>query len=251
MKIEISDDKSSATIDGVEYELKKVRQPIIQCLTCGKEQYPCEHNEGKKISEWLQELPDGYRELALANFKEQGGICDYIVSGYDSLNMINCFNWASTKEGHDFWYEVFNAMTMENKTFPPLPKPKFEVWKPKVDDLIYEISYNGDVEDGIFFSDQCFYTAFKTEAEAVEAHKKAMFNYEVEMFIKEKNEGWLPDWTNVDQIKCLITFNDGFLDCDFCRTYKATSDCKYFKSREIGEEIIAKFDNEKLVKWWI
>jgi len=101
MKIEISDDKSSATIDGVEYELKQ---------------------KGKKISEWLNDLPDGYRELALANFKEQGGICDYIVSGYDSLNMINCFNWASTKEGHDFWYEVFNAMTMENKTFPPTTK---------------------------------------------------------------------------------------------------------------------------------
>jgi len=229
MKIEISDDKSSATIDGVEYELKQ---------------------KGKKISEWLNDLPDGYRELALANFKEQGGICDYIVSGYDSLNMINCFNWASTKEGHDFWYEVFNAMTMENKTFPPLPKPKFEVWKPKVGENCFVVGYYG-VNENIFQSFMHKYKVFQTKEQALEAHEKAMFNYEVEMFIKEKNEGWLPDWTNVDQIKCLITFNDGFLDCDFCRTYKATSDCKYFKSREIGEEIIAKFDNEKLVKWWI
>jgi hypothetical protein len=231
MKIEISSDKSSATIDGVEYTRK-----------------------GKKISEWLNELPDGYRELALANFdyKNQG----LIIPNDDIVNSINDalysgFVFNISNEGSGFWYSVGDYYNGKITELPPLPKPKFEVWKPKVDDIVYEISYNGDVEDGIFFSDQCFYTAFKTEAEAIEAHKKAMFNYEVEMFIKEKNEGWLPDWTNVDQIKCLITFNDGFLDCDFCRTYKGTSDCKYFKSREIGEEIIAKFDNEKLVKWWI
>ncbi len=132
-----------------------------------------------------------------------------------------------------------------------IPKPKYEVWKPKVYDVVFFNDINSKPIEVGYKSIYPNYRLYKTESEAIEAHEKAMFNYEVEMFIKEKNEGWLPDWTNMDQRKCLITFNDGFLDCDFCRTYKATSDCKYFKSPEIGEEIIAKFDNQKLVKWWI
>ena len=175
MKIEISNDKSSATIDGIEYELKQVTNPFIQCVICGKNQYSCDHET----------------------------------------------------------------------------KPKFEVWKPKVGEVVWFNNINGEAIECRYSKENVLYRFFQTKEQAIEAHEKAMFNYEVEMFIKEKNEGWIPDWTDFMQIKCLITFNDGFLDCDFCRTYKATSDCKYFKSPEIGKEIIAKFDNEKLVKWWI
>ncbi len=248
MKIEISDDKSSATIDGVEYELKKVRQPIIQCLTCGKEQYPCEHNEGKKISEWLNELPDGYRELALANFKEQK-IKDVIRNS--TYKAIHDLDWSKTNENFIFWEQVYDYYACIKTDLPPLPNPKFEVWKPKEGMECWYLSIIGEIKPCVIISNSVSYRYHQTKEQAIEAHEKAMFNYEVEMFIKEKNEGWLPDWTNMDQRKCLITFNDGFLDCDFCRTYKTTSDCKYFKSHEIGEEIIAKFDNQKLVKWWI
>jgi len=64
------------------------------------------------------------------------------------------------------------------------------------------VGYYG-VNENIFQSFMHKYKVFQTKEQALEAHEKAMFNYEVEMFIKEKNEGWLPDWTNVDQIKCL------------------------------------------------
>ena len=226
MKIEISDDKSSATIDGVEYTRK-----------------------GKKISEWLNDLPDGYRELALANFKEQGKKDKTLNSIDTSLREFS--DWHKTKEGNDFWYDVMSFYIGTEDELPPLPKPKFEVWKPKEGMECWYLSIIGEIKPCVIISNSVSYRYHQTKEQALEAHEKAMFNYEVEMFIKEKNEGWLPDWTNMDQRKCLITFNDGFLDCDFCRTYKTTSDCKYFKSKEIGEEIIAKFDNEKLVKYWI
>lgn len=174
MKIEISEDKSTATIDGVEYNLKR---------------------KGKKISEWLQELP--------------------------------------------------------------LPNPKFEVWKPRVGNWVYYIDKNGFVDEDYFDKNSKLpYLMFKTESEALEAHKKAMFNYEVEMFIKEKNEGWVPDFikgelSDVYYICEIYNNNEVGVHKEQNLYVRHTSKNKLFKSWEIGEEIIAKFDNEKLIKWWI
>lgn len=231
MKIEISDDKSSATIDGVEYELKQ---------------------KGKKISEWLNELPDGYRELALANFKEQGYIDD-ITSGIEYA-IFEAFNFFETKEGGEFWILVNGYYFRKENDLPPLPKPKFEVWKPKVGEVVWFNNINGEAIECRYSKENVLYRFFQTKEQAIEAHEKAMFNYEVEMFIKEKNEGWLPDWTNEIQQKHYLYFN-GFnntivVKCNSIH-FKYTHDSKVYKSAKIGEEIIAKFDNDKLVKWWI
>lgn len=250
MKIEISTDKSSATIDGVEYELKKVRQPIIQCLTCGKEQYPCEHNEGKKISEWLNDLPDGYRELALANFKEQG--CEDIIAKYKYDAIHNLGDWGKTKEGDKLWLDIYNHY-YRGSQLPPLPKPKFEVWKPKVGEDVWFNNINGEPIECRYSKENVLYRFFQTKEQAIEAHEKAMFNYEVEMFIKEKNEGVMFDYNDNNQAKHYLIYdyiqekiyNSASYRC------KSVSDEKVFKTPEIGEEIIAKFDNEKLVKYWI
>jgi hypothetical protein len=229
MKIEISNDKSRATIDGVEYTRK-----------------------GKKISEWLNELPDGYRELALANFKEQGR--EDIIAKYKYDAIHNLGDWGKTKEGDKLWLDIYNHY-YRGSQLPPLPKPKFEVWKPKVGDKMWVVDAYGNAMKGRF-SNVCKnypYLIFQTKEQALEAHEKAMFNYEVEMFIKEKNEGWLPDWTDFRQEKFKIVCENDSQTITMYRAFgsKHTSDYKHFKSTEIGEEIIAKFDNDKLVKYWI
>lgn len=251
MKIEISNDKSSATIDGVEYELKKVRQPTIQCVTCGKEQYPCEHNEGKKMSEWLNDLPDGYRELALANFKEQGKKDKTLNSIDTSLREFS--DWHKTKEGNDFWYDVMSFYIGTEDELPPLPKPKFEVWKPKEGMECWYLSIIGEIKPCVIISNSVSYRYHQTKEQAIEAHEKAMFNYEVEMFIKEKNEGWLPDYSDSSSNKYRIVYDVSLkrLSIEASNSRKHVSDEKVPKTLEIGEEIIAKFDNEKLVKYWI
>ena len=135
-----------------------------------------------------------------------------------------------------------------------IPKPKFEVWKPKEGMECWYLSIIGEIKPCVIISNSVSYRYHQTKEQAIEAHEKAMFNYEVEMFIKEKNEGWIPDWTDFMQIKCSlcvnyykgqeILINEGTYVC-------ISGQQKHFKSKEIGEEIIAKFDNEKLVKWWI
>lgn len=207
--------------------------------------------KGKLISEWLKELPDGYRELALANFKNTGSISHKLVQDIGSAIHFG-FDWGDTKEGDDFWYNVFNALTT-NEKFPHLPKPKFEVWRPKSGELCWYLNLMGDVTSTFYHKNDSIYMHYKTKEQAQEAHEKALFNYEVEMFIKEKNEGWEPDFENNNQEKYFLYYNFAYKTFKLSTAYcdKVTSTFKYFKSKEIREEILAKFDNDKLLKWWI
>jgi hypothetical protein len=54
----------------------------------------------KTIREWLETLPDGYRERALANLKKDGPA----NSLYGALE--TGFQWIDTTEGFDFWCDL-------------------------------------------------------------------------------------------------------------------------------------------------
>ena len=72
----------------------------------------------KTVKEWLMELPDGYRERALANTIE--GIfkmCD--ASMAEAL--YSSFMWGGTPEGLDFWADVKNHYAT-GTPLPPLPQ---------------------------------------------------------------------------------------------------------------------------------
>ena len=61
--------------------------------------------KSKTIKEWLEELPDGYRERALSYTNEDILDVSYIDSIVDALNA--AFTWGNTREGHKFWLEVY------------------------------------------------------------------------------------------------------------------------------------------------
>lgn len=78
----------------------------------------------KTVKDYLNELPDGYRELALANFDQE--FCDsrpyridQIEDAADALDF--AFDWASTSQGEDFWNDVQNHLIFESD-LPPLPE---------------------------------------------------------------------------------------------------------------------------------
>ena len=70
----------------------------------------------KKISLWLNELPDGYRELAIKNFEEQG-YPDREVTKIFAIN--SAFSFIDSHQGRKFWREVERAFLYP---YPPLPK---------------------------------------------------------------------------------------------------------------------------------
>lgn len=76
----------------------------------------------KTIKEWLMELPEGYRERALANMGEH---CEVAVckSMKDAIN--GAFCWDESQEGDVFWLAVYNHYFI-SRPLPPLaqsPKP--------------------------------------------------------------------------------------------------------------------------------
>ena len=74
----------------------------------------------KTIKEWFNELPDGYRALALKNaidFNEN-------VINIDCKDICEAmsvaFIWDHTIEGHDFWSKVYDHY-FPRPSHPPLP----------------------------------------------------------------------------------------------------------------------------------
>lgn len=70
---------------------------------------------GKTIKQWLEELPQGYRERALKNFK--GRSSTRIYPTMDSA-LFAAFVWEGTEEKHEFWKAVCNHY------FKGMPLPK-------------------------------------------------------------------------------------------------------------------------------
>ena len=71
----------------------------------------------KTVKQWLEELPDGYRERALRQcsvllLKED------VISMYKALGFMNSYD--STHEGRDFWDEV-RMHYVTGQPLPPLP----------------------------------------------------------------------------------------------------------------------------------
>ena len=70
----------------------------------------------KTIREWLQELPDGYRERALVQADAE--TLDIYES--DMSDALYSFKtWAETEEGYEFWGEVRQHYAIST-ALPPL-----------------------------------------------------------------------------------------------------------------------------------
>src|SRR5690625_1832654 len=74
----------------------------------------------KTILEWLEELPDGYRELALKNYGPE--FCDTAVNIIDLSHAVMWgFSWEDTPEGQVFWDAVWGCAIGKGE-LPPLPE---------------------------------------------------------------------------------------------------------------------------------
>jgi hypothetical protein len=73
----------------------------------------------KSTKQWLNELPDGYRERALKNLN-----LDDEAASMEEESIIRALNvsfvWYDSPEGHDFWNAV-QEHYLEGTPLPPLP----------------------------------------------------------------------------------------------------------------------------------
>jgi len=86
----------------------------------------------KTIKDWLMELPDGYRDLAIKNFDE--GSLNLTTSSDVADALLGAFDWAASPQGHDFWEQVYKWCAGE-ATLPPLPGPTPKTLEERVGNL--------------------------------------------------------------------------------------------------------------------
>jgi len=82
-------------------------------------------NTEKPITEWLKELPDGYRERALAQYD---GDIRMVTSMKNAISFFAI--WEYTIEGASFWADVIGHYTT-GSPLPPLP--------PSTNDTLFKI----------------------------------------------------------------------------------------------------------------
>jgi hypothetical protein len=75
--------------------------------------------ETKTVKEWLEKLPDGYRERALANLMDAKAN-NHAISIAGAIDL--AFNWGDTNEGFEFWKGIHKAYSCSK--LPPLPTEK-------------------------------------------------------------------------------------------------------------------------------
>lgn len=87
----------------------------------------------KTALEWFQELPDGYRELAIANYSNKNLIYGrrYARGKFDNMAWaLDTFYFDGTPEGGLFWSDVQGCYEEECNKLPPLPTSKYKVEEP-------------------------------------------------------------------------------------------------------------------------
>lgn len=72
----------------------------------------------KTVKEWLETLPDGYRERALANMLD--AVRDKKADSLPSAIYIG-FDWGPSKEGYSFWKNTFFHYKRNERSLPTLP----------------------------------------------------------------------------------------------------------------------------------
>ena len=75
--------------------------------------------EQKTVLEWLNELPDGYRERALDQCDDD---CNYLKAESMPEALLSFNSWNNTYEKDMFWRRVWRYFNGERKTLPKLPK---------------------------------------------------------------------------------------------------------------------------------
>lgn len=97
------------------------------------------NKETKTVGEWIDLLPDGYREMAKANASVSS--IDIPVEGMaDAIG--RAFEWSKTPDGRQFWAEVYYHYS-EGEPLPSLPVKT----KPLLDEIREAVQEYWDVNE--------------------------------------------------------------------------------------------------------
>jgi hypothetical protein len=130
--------------------------------------------------------------------------------------------------------------------------PQKKRWKPNLGKKYYFVSITGEAVDTYMSGGKVdnfnYHTRniFKTKQEAEEKLKAIKKKYDIINRIEELNDGWEPDWDN-DVFKYNLTcqhFSPNHWFVTSCYGHQEHPDEFYFKSKEIGKQLISEFGDD-------
>ena len=108
---------------------------------------------------------------------------------------------------------------------------------------IVKRKYAGDEFDRFLFEHGYF---FKSKEEVEKHLKKCKLLFTIKQWAKEKNDGWVPDWSDYSNDKFLIYYDgeDGLLRINAGSINNTLSSLPTLKTRKIAQECIDLFGDE-------
>lgn len=107
----------------------------------------------------------------------------------------------------------------------------------------YEIMNNDDRADKLFIPQG---NCYRTEEEAQHALDRRITITAVNDMIDEENDGWVPDWSDFSEGKCILAYSRGKIKVDCYSQYKHPVELNYIESRESAKKIINKLTREQI-----
>lgn len=106
-----------------------------------------------------------------------------------------------------------------------------------VEDAFNDFDYKGVYQRGL---------AFKTREEAEQFDKERELLFKLHKWAEEHNEGWIPNWNDLDEEKCTVRYDNADEKLDIYETYfyRDFTKLPVFKSEEIAEKFIEEFGEE-------
>ena len=121
-------------------------------------------------------------------------------------------------------------------------------WQPSEREYYYYVDYFSEVErvrrglDG--YTSRTRYRVFKTTAEAQKYAEYIKAEETLRRVIAEANEGWVPDWNNLQEIKYVVVLIDMKLGVFNYNRAKYLPNFMYIKSKELTEKLAKEYEKE-------
>ena len=191
--------------------------------------------------------------MKLSDLK-QGMVCE--LRGGDNITIINdnCFIYDGTISAKSYTHHYEDGLKHRFYSDNDIMKVSYgdkvvwerkesTYWEPEFGERYYHMMHFGDVVsseyDGEADEKVCeTQLVFKTREEAEKALLKQQAKMRVIKEIARLNEGWTPNWNNIDEIKCIVGIDETDFYVERFRSVKLLDNNLYLKSYELAWQLI-------------
>lgn len=120
---------------------------------------------------------------------------------------------------------------------------------PQKNDRYYYVDADGKINSSKAFDSDGRFQVFRTKEDAEKFYKVECARKRVKDEIKRLNDGWTPNWNNINQPKCYVCFfnEKGTIEKVRAYTIKVVDNFMYLKNEDLVEKLISTHKDDLLL----